>query len=145
MPSFWRVQDQGSNSVAYLKSRVETLPPPPTSLPISLISSHLRCDDLDVPGVRSVCEDLAAEKILIQRFAFVDGTDGHYYIDLMFETDRPKELWDLLLQRLYQSAEFGGSMRKSSMAMCQGQHGWDDYLLLHHYDSTIQRDTFPEI
>ena len=26
------------------------------------------------------------------------------------------------------------------MAVCEGQHGWDDYLLLHHYDAELKRD-----
>jgi len=102
-----------------------------------------RSSELDLDGVRSRCEGLASNSQLILRFAFVDGTDGHYYANLIFETNDPGELWILLQQRLYQSSEFGGALAKSSMAMCEGERGWDDYLLLHHYDPAVQLDRLP--
>jgi hypothetical protein len=49
----------------------------------------------------------------------------------------------LLQQRLYRSSEFGGALAESSMAMCEGQRGWEDYLLLHHYDPAVQLDRLP--
>jgi hypothetical protein len=43
----------------------------------------------------------------------------------------------------YRSSEFGGALAESSMAMCEGQRGWEDYLLLHHYDPAVQLDRLP--
>lgn len=103
-----------------------------------------RSADLVVARVRSVCEDLAVSNPRIRRFAVVDGTDGHYYVNLMFETNCPRELWHLLFEHLYESSEFGDQMKVSSMAMCEGDHGWDDYLLLHHFNPAQPRDRFPE-
>jgi hypothetical protein len=34
-------------------------------------------------------------------------------------------------------------MRRSSMAMCEGAHGWGDYLLLHHFDPAVPIDPSP--
>lgn len=96
-----------------------------------------RAADLDLAGLFSLCNDLARKKDLIRRFAIVDGTDGHDHVNLMFETRRPGKLWSVLQSRLYQSGEFGGALKQCSMAMCQGAHGWDDYLLLHHYDPAV--------
>ncbi|MDR0717159.1 MAG: tetratricopeptide repeat protein, partial [Azoarcus sp.] len=31
-------------------------------------------------------------------------------------------------------------LKNSSIVVCQGRHGWDDYLLLYHYDSTQEVD-----
>jgi hypothetical protein len=97
---------------------------------------------LDLNRVRAACEEMAADQTLIRRFAVVDGTDEHYYVNLMFASDDLRALWKALRECLYQGEEFGEPMRASSMAMCEGEHGWDDYLLLHHFDPAVPRDTF---
>jgi len=103
-----------------------------------------RAVGFDVTDVRSFCEALANREALVRSFAFVDGTDEHYYANLMFETDHLHKLWSLLQRQLYQSHAFGEAMQQCSMAVCEGRHGWDDYLLLRHYDATVQCDRFPE-
>ncbi|WP_072389962.1 hypothetical protein [Hyphomicrobium sp. CS1GBMeth3] len=93
--------------------------------------------DLDLAQVRSACESLASDRDLIKRFAFLDrpaeGEEPHH-INLIFDTDRPAHLWRLLQDRLYECDRVGRPMQVSSMAMCEGEHGWRDYLLLYHYD-----------
>lgn len=96
-----------------------------------------RLRDLDLGRVRAVCEGLAADTSLIKRFAFSDRpAEGRErrHVNLIFDTDRPADLWKLLLGRLYQCEVLGRSLQMASMAMCEGEHGWGDYLLLHHYD-----------
>jgi hypothetical protein len=101
-----------------------------------------RSPQLDLAGVRSECESLAAEKAWVRRFSWEEGYDNHAYINLMFETDYPKLLWKLLYEQLYQARSFGQLIQASSIAMCEGRHGWDDYLLLHHFDPEQRCDDF---
>lgn len=96
-----------------------------------------RAGDLDLDAVRALCAALAKDDGLVRRHVVVEGEDDGPYVNLMFDTERPKELWSLLQQRLYQSSAVGAPMRRGSMAMCQGKRGWDDYLLLHHYDPAV--------
>ena len=103
-----------------------------------------RAPALDVTSVRAACEELATDTTAIEKFDFIDGTDGHYYVNLMFATGDLRKLWSVLQRRLYGSADLGRAMMMSSMAMCEGDHGWDDYLLLHHFNPTVPRDTLPE-
>ena len=35
----------------------------------------------------------------------------------------------------------GPRLARAAIATCEGKHGWDDYLLLHHYDRTLVLDT----
>jgi hypothetical protein len=102
-----------------------------------------RSADLDVAAVETLCEGLARDQGLIQRFAVVEGADDGNYVNLMFETQEPRQLWGLLQEQLYQSREFGGALQVSSMVMCEGSDGWNDYLLLHHYDPAVARNDFP--
>src|SRR3981081_3711429 len=85
---------------------------------------------LDLASLLTQCERLADDKALIRRFSSQKGFDGHAYVNLMFETDHPKLLWKLLHEQLYQTSAFARFMQTSSIATCEGQHGWGDYLLL---------------
>ena len=40
-------------------------------------------------------------------------------------------------------SELGPQLASASIATCEGNRGWDDYLLLHHYDRTLDLDTLP--
>ena len=99
-----------------------------------------RSPQLDLSSLRAECERLAADEALVRQFSWSEGFDEHAYLNLTFETDRPGQLWGLLHQQLYQASRFGSFMQVASMAVCEGQHGWDDYLLLHHYDAELKRD-----
>ena len=99
-----------------------------------------RSPQLDLSSLRAECERLAADEALVRQFFWSEGFDEHAYLNLTFETDRPGQLWRLLHQQLYQASRFGSFMQVASMAVCEGQHGWDDYLLLHHYDAELKRD-----
>ena len=39
--------------------------------------------------------------------------------------------------------ELGPQLARASIATCQGSRGWDNYLLLHHYDRTFKLDSLP--
>jgi hypothetical protein len=47
-------------------------------------------------------------------------------------------LWDLLRSRFYDDSEFGRHMRKASMALCSSDEGWDDYVILYHFDPLVK-------
>ncbi|MCC7251295.1 hypothetical protein [Hyphomicrobium sp.] len=97
-----------------------------------------RSADLDLARVRAICESMAvADKDLIKRFAFLDRPadgDEAWHVNLIFDTDRPADLWRLIRERLYESDGLARPMQMSSLSMCEGEHGWRDYLLLYHYD-----------
>ncbi|MGJ5175102.1 hypothetical protein ACQR16_10990 [Bradyrhizobium oligotrophicum] len=102
-----------------------------------------RSPELDIPALISECERLSVENRLISRFWHNDGFDQHAYLNLAFETGCPKFLWHLLSERLYGAGALGQLLSASSIVTCQGQSGWDDYLLLHHYDAEQRYDAFP--
>jgi len=100
-----------------------------------------RSPQLDMASLRSHCECVATDKTLVGLFCWQNGFDQHTYVNLTFETDYPSALWKLLHQQLYQASAFGNLMQNASIATCEGQRGWDDYLLLHHFNPDIKRDT----
>jgi hypothetical protein len=106
------------------------------------VHSH-REPSLDLDRLCAQCERLANETDLICRFSSQEF-EGGAYVNLTFQADNAKLVWSLLHERLYQSNPLGKLLRTSSIAVCEGRLGWDDYLLLHHFDVGEKCDVFPE-
>jgi hypothetical protein len=66
------------------------------------------------------------------------------HLNLVVETRNRKQLWESLLVSLYQHPVIGLHLAASSIALCTGANRWNDYLLLHHYDSSVQVDECTE-
>ncbi len=59
-----------------------------------------------------------------------EGNDNGRFINITWSTRDYTTLWNTLQQRLEQDQY----LSQCSIVCCEGPHGWDDYLLLHHYD-----------
>jgi hypothetical protein len=55
--------------------------------------------------------------------------DKEHYFNFTFGTRDLKALWETIRERLYGDQAFGEAIGRSSIATCEGVHGWDDYLL----------------
>ena len=99
-----------------------------------------RAPTFELSEVFRRCEDLAAQSPAILKFTVVEGDDEGPYANLMFSTGCMKSLWTLLRDELYADQQIGNLLIKSSTAMCEGKHGWDDYLQLYHFDPSVVLD-----
>ncbi len=63
----------------------------------------------------------------------VAGEDDGRYENIMFNVESP-EVALSRIRAVLDSAPVGGAARASCIVTCQGEDGWDDYLLLYHYD-----------
>jgi hypothetical protein len=103
-----------------------------------------RAPGLDIGRVRGLCVQLASDKALIERHGVIEGDDGGPYLNLMFETPDAAKFWKMVETKIYGDHVVGGPMSQASLATCTGEHGWDDYLLLHHYDQGLQLDSLSD-
>lgn len=79
---------------------------------------------------------------IVVRHDFSEGHDKVRYLNFTFGTHDVRELWREIQERIYADAELGPVMASTSMAMCEGSHGWDDYLLLYHFDPAVPRQSW---
>ena len=102
-------------------------------------------ESLDVVRLRKEFLDLANNNPLVIGHRFRNGNDNGDYYNFDFDTDQPAAFWNQVLTQVFASSDFGGEVRKSSMAICTGRNGWDDYLLIHHWDPAEELDEVPAI
>lgn len=71
-------------------------------------------------------------------------TDENIY-ELSIQTDSIDLLWALIQVELKDNTKAQSPLTVGTIIVCQGELGWDDYFLLHHYDSEIHTDTLGRI
>ncbi|NUM55121.1 MAG: DUF4265 domain-containing protein [Candidatus Hydrogenedentes bacterium] len=63
-------------------------------------------------------------------------------VNYLFRSDHPRELWDILQERLFKNPRFGRCLSESSIVTCQGDTGWGDTLTLLHFDPSVKLQDF---
>jgi hypothetical protein len=92
-----------------------------------------RSPELDVPEAVARLSRLAASACV------TDGEDdGRRYVNVDFKAVDLRGLWARVRAELKTIPGLAGA----AIVVCEGEHGWDDYLLLHHFDPAEQRDQF---
>lgn len=101
-----------------------------------------RAPSIDLAKVKELSEAIAADTELVSRFGVVEGTDGVPYMNFKFETNEASLLWRRLQAGLYGNEKVRDALCRASMAMCEGKDGWNDYLLLYHFNESEKLDSF---
>lgn len=107
---------------------------------ISIQVQPHRAPALDLESLRALFERIATTSPLVERHHFDEGHDKEHYLNFTFGTRDLPALWATLHEQVYADPVFGTLVERSSIAVCEGMHGWDDYLTLHHFDTKKRRD-----
>ena len=102
-----------------------------------------RAPALDIDRLAKECEVIARRTQGVRGLGVSQGDDDGAYLNLVFATADPATSWPTLREALLASTEFGAALMASSICMCTGESGWDDYLLLYHFDPTVPLDDPP--
>ena len=98
-----------------------------------------RASGIDIPAIQEAFDALTGLPLVV-RHQFNHGHDKVEYFNFTFGTEDLPALWREVQARLYADPQLGAWMSAASMAMCEGPNGWDDYLLLYHFDPAVERD-----
>ena len=66
------------------------------------------------------------------------GNDGGPYININIESDDIASLWSSISSQIISNP----SLRSSAIVCCEGDDGWNDYFLLHHFNKNETLDKF---
>ncbi len=100
-----------------------------------------RAPELELDLLRTAAEALARSTPGFRGIDFAEGEDDGTYLNIVFAVSNPAQAWHQIEAGLFGSLQFGAALRASSMAMCTGADGWNDYLLLYHYDPQVPRNS----
>lgn len=64
------------------------------------------------------------------------GEDGSPYTNVDFRTADVRVLWAAVQDQLRADP----ALAASAIVCCEGERGWDDYRLLHHFDPAVPLD-----
>lgn len=65
------------------------------------------------------------------------GNDGEPFLNVNINTSDIAALWASMSSRIVSNP----SLASAAIVCCEGDIGWDDYLLLHHFDGNEILDT----
>jgi len=85
----------------------------------------------------------AADGVVLEFRGEDVGDDAGPYINLSFVGTDHVAAWSRL-RALYDASQIGRQLALSTIVVCEGEHGWDDYLLLHHFDPAEKLDELRE-
>lgn len=67
-------------------------------------------------------------------------SDDGEYENITLESTDLKSLWNTVKELFYGECNYSNWLKQVSIVTCHGAHGWDDYLLLHHFDASQTLD-----
>ncbi|BCD96226.1 hypothetical protein [Marinagarivorans cellulosilyticus] len=73
--------------------------------------------------------------------------DNNTLTNLNFFTEQPGPFWQEMQSEILQHPDCASWIKRVAIVACEGEHGWNDALLLAHYDSSEtldSLDTAPE-
>jgi hypothetical protein len=81
----------------------------------------------------ALCRELQryGETSRLVRDCFVANADEGRAVDVYFAGDDLSALWNDLAKRFIHGA---APLSRVAIVVCEGEEGWSDYKLLHHYD-----------
>jgi hypothetical protein len=83
----------------------------------------------------------SAAEVADAELEVTEGEDDGLYVNYDFRAQDLARLWEILQGQVFWNQAIGPALATASIVTCEGNRGWDDYLLLHHYDRTLALDT----
>lgn len=99
-----------------------------------------RARDLKLEEIQAALESISRRASLVRHYRFETGVDKTRYFNFTFETEDLSGLWSLIQTKIYRNPSFAEQMARSSIVVCEGADGWNDYLQLFHFDPTVTCD-----
>jgi|WetSurMetagenome_2_1015567.scaffolds.fasta_scaffold1512026_2 hypothetical protein len=107
---------------------------------LSVQVQQTRTPNTDLGAVAARFREIAENRQVVHSHQSDSGIDQGEYLNVTSHTEDLSALWELIQKALYRDPELGDALAVASIAACEGEHGWDDYLLLYHFDQTVKRD-----
>ena len=96
---------------------------------------------LDEPDIVNVGNRIKTE--WLEDCSVTTGDEDGRYVNLMIRSENPAQTWERISESLLGDDFLSTEVKISAIITVTGKAGWDDYLLLHHFDPSESLDAFP--
>jgi hypothetical protein len=106
-----------------------------------------RAASIKVESVVSLISRIASKSHFVRAFAYQKGSDRGPYINFQFNVLAMNlfQTWSSVRAGSFGHRALGPQLRRSCIVTCEGTHGWDNYLLLYHFNSKLKLDTLRNV
>jgi len=104
-----------------------------------------RAPKVEAARVREIVGALSKDRRVVAGYETSSGDDDGPYINFTFLAKNLPKLWARVKSEVLANSEIGAGLTEASIVVCEGDHGWDDYLLLHHFDRRLKLDDPDEV
>ena len=114
---------------------------------LSVQFQPMRSPRLSAKRVLALLAESVAIDPSVLRFEVHKGNDRGPYVNYHFvgQNRALPGIWWLIKRRALQHRSIGAALRRGSMVTCQGSRGWDNYLLLHHFNPKVPLDVLRSV
>jgi hypothetical protein len=91
-------------------------------------------------NINSALEVFQSVKNRMESETIFDVEKQTEFVNIHFSSSDVKNLWRTLSPFFLGENDALKSIRKGTIVVCQGEVGWEDYLLLYHFDKTESLD-----
>ena len=78
---------------------------------------------------------IALAEEAVQTFTVQRNRSNQDYVNYLFVGHAVGSIWNAVRLRALRHRRFGAGLRRACIVTAEGSHGWQDYRLLHHFDS----------
>lgn len=103
-----------------------------------------RAPRLDRKRLEDLIRGVADDRSLVAGFETREGEDEGPYVNFTFLAKDLKGLWSAVRRDVLGDPEVGPQAAESTIVVCEGPGGWEDYRLLHHYNPALEPDALDE-
>lgn len=103
-----------------------------------------RVPNMNLDEVKAAFVSLS-ESDLVEEYDFSEDADKGRYLNFTYGTNDAASLWKEIKSSIFENETLSDEVSRCSMAMCSSEEGWDDYLLLHHFDPSVTLDDSNEL
>jgi hypothetical protein len=107
---------------------------------LSILVRLDRAREIDTAVTKRRLTTVGRPEQLVSGINVVEGEEDGGYINVTYSSGDIPALWSRVRSELAGGRTRGPSLLGCTIVVCTGQFGWDDYLLLHHFDPSQSLD-----
>ena len=94
-----------------------------------------RFREIDLDAIAALMMGIAMSSDDVREFTIPRGPGKDLWVNFLFTSASVARTWSSLEAGPFTHRKLGPQLRRSAIVTCQGSRGWDNYLLLYHFDA----------